>query len=75
MVYRKKADGGFEPVEVKLGPSGMGKVVVESGLSPGDRVALVDPAHSLDESAGAGKDDQGPNRPGGPQTPPSLPLP
>ena len=42
VVYRR-GRRGFEPVEVKLGPSTMGRVVVESGISRGDEVALRDP--------------------------------
>lgn len=34
---------GFEPVEVKLGASTMGRIVVESGVSKGDVLALRDP--------------------------------
>jgi multidrug efflux pump subunit AcrA (membrane-fusion protein) len=52
IVYRKKGrqqGGGFEPVEVKLGPSGAGRVVVESGVAAGDRLALIDPTRPADE--------------------------
>ena len=42
VVYRQKA-GGLEPVAVTLGPGSAGRVVVESGLAPGDVVALADP--------------------------------
>jgi HlyD family secretion protein len=42
LVYRR-AKRGFEPVEVKLGPSTMGRVVVASGLRAGDVLALRDP--------------------------------
>jgi HlyD family secretion protein len=42
VVYRKNGDG-FDPVEVKLGPSTMGRVVVDSGVKPGDLLALRDP--------------------------------
>jgi multidrug efflux pump subunit AcrA (membrane-fusion protein) len=46
VVYRRKRRQGdpFEPVEVTLGPSGMGRVVIEKGLAAGDVVALADPA-------------------------------
>ena len=40
VVYRKNGEG-FEPVKVKLGPSTMGRVVVESGIKPGEG-AVVD---------------------------------
>jgi HlyD family secretion protein len=44
VVYRRRGGrGGFEPVEVKLGPSTMGRVVVASGLAAGDVLALRDP--------------------------------
>ncbi len=46
VVYRRdaKARGnGFAPVEVKLGPSSLGRVVVESGLRGGDVLAMRDP--------------------------------
>lgn len=45
VVYRKGGRGatGFEPVTVKLGPSTMGRVVIESGLAKGDVLALRDP--------------------------------
>lgn len=43
VVYRQKAGGELEPVEVTLGPGSAGRVVVESGLRPGDVVALADP--------------------------------
>lgn len=48
IVYRRKGPG-FEPVEVKLGPGTMGRVVVESGLAAGDVLALRDPARRRDE--------------------------
>ena len=41
-VYRR-TPAGFAPADVVLGPSSVARVVVESGLSPGDRVALRDP--------------------------------
>ena len=46
----------FEDVEVELGPANLGRVVVEQGLEPGDRVALGDPAAAgaLGESGDAG---------------------
>jgi HlyD family secretion protein len=42
-VYRRGASGAFEPVDVAVGPSGMGRVVIDRGLAAGDRVALADP--------------------------------
>ncbi len=42
VVYRR--DGRrFEPVPVTLGSTGLGRVVVTSGLDAGDEIALVDP--------------------------------
>jgi len=43
VVFRRKAGGGFDPVAVKLGPSTMGRVVVESGIKKGDVLAMRDP--------------------------------
>ena len=45
--------GGFEPVDVKLGAAGLGRVVIESGIEQGDRVALRDPTRPL-KGAGDG---------------------
>jgi len=56
VVYRQKGDT-FEPVEVTLGSSGAGKVVVEKGIAPGDLLALTDPTRPRDEK-GAGEDDK-----------------
>ena len=42
-IVHVRRGGGFEPVEVTLGPASMGRVVVEKGLAPGDEVALIDP--------------------------------
>ncbi len=47
VVYRRDAKtpggNGFVPVEVKLGPSSLGRVVVDSGLHAGDVLAMRDP--------------------------------
>lgn len=45
VVFRRGGDG-FETVPVTLGAVGLGRVVVESGLSEGDVVALADPGES-----------------------------
>lgn len=45
VVYRR-ATTGFAPVEVTLGPTALGRVVVESGLADGDVIALRDPTRS-----------------------------
>ena len=42
VLYRSKGRG-FEPIPVQLGPSGAGRIVIESGLRSGDAVALADP--------------------------------
>jgi RND family efflux transporter MFP subunit len=47
VVYRRKG-WSFEPVEVELGPSALGEVVIESGLEEGDVVALKDPTRTAD---------------------------
>jgi HlyD family secretion protein len=51
IVYRKKGDR-YEPVEVTIGSSSAGRVVVTKGLSKGDALALKDPTgdQSEDES-------------------------
>jgi multidrug efflux pump subunit AcrA (membrane-fusion protein) len=52
VVYVRRASG-FEPVEVTLGPSSPGKLVIESGLDEGDRVALRDPTRpDVDHESG-----------------------
>jgi HlyD family secretion protein len=47
VVYRRdprsRGGNGFVPVEVKLGPSSLGRVVVDSGLRGGDVLAMRDP--------------------------------
>jgi RND family efflux transporter MFP subunit len=63
-----RRDGRFEEVEVTLGAAGLGRVVIESGLEEGDRIALRDPTRPLrapgdDENGGSEK---GPARPGAP---------
>jgi multidrug efflux pump subunit AcrA (membrane-fusion protein) len=42
LVYRRKGQA-FEPVEVTLGSSSAGRVVVTKGLAKGDEIALEDP--------------------------------
>jgi len=56
VVYRRQGDR-FQPVEVALGPSGAGRVVIEgreSGLRPGDVVALADPMKPIEPVDPAG---------------------
>jgi len=47
-VYRKEGSG-FEEVEVELGSSSAGRVVIKAGLEEGDRIALRDPNRDADE--------------------------
>jgi HlyD family secretion protein len=47
VVFRRDRDG-FETVPVTLGAVGLGRVVVESGISEGDVLALADPGGSPD---------------------------
>ena len=48
IVYRRR-ESDWEPVEVTLGPSAPGRVVVEKGLAAGDVVALRDPTLTPEE--------------------------
>jgi HlyD family secretion protein len=52
VVYRHE-DGGFVPVEVKVGRNSVSRIVVESGLRPGDRIALRDPSLKATTPTGA----------------------
>jgi hypothetical protein len=45
VVYRRDGDR-FEPVPVTLGAATAGRIVIESGLQAGDRVALRDPTRA-----------------------------
>jgi multidrug efflux pump subunit AcrA (membrane-fusion protein) len=38
----------FEPAEVRVGPRGLGRVVIETGLAGGEEVALRDPTRAAD---------------------------
>lgn len=55
VVHRRTA-GGFEAVEVELGAASSGRVVVVSGLSAGDRIALTDPGAAASGSGSSGGD-------------------
>jgi RND family efflux transporter MFP subunit len=61
-VYRR-AGSGFEAVDVELGTTALGKVVVEKGLEQGDVIALTDPT---ERSTGSGEAAAGSTRPAGP---------
>jgi multidrug efflux pump subunit AcrA (membrane-fusion protein) len=55
IVYKrvdKRGTSGFTPVPVTLGPSGMGRVVIASGLQPADVVALGDPERGPEGGTG-----------------------
>jgi RND family efflux transporter MFP subunit len=57
IVYIRSASG-FEPREVEVGSTGLGRVVITGGIEPGDRIALRDPTVPLsspeDTPAGEG---------------------
>ena len=53
VVYRRE-NGGFSPVEVKVGRNSISRIVVEDGLRPGDRIALRDPSLKAAPPAAAG---------------------
>jgi len=58
VVYRRgdagAGRGGFEAVPVELGPATLGRVVVASGLSAGDVIALSDPTRRTDDTEDLG---------------------
>ncbi len=49
VVYRREPGGTFTAVPVTLGPSTAGLVTIESGLRPGDRIALRDPGKAASD--------------------------
>jgi multidrug efflux pump subunit AcrA (membrane-fusion protein) len=53
VVYREKS-GRFDPVPVELGAATSGRVVIKTGLQPGDVIALRDPNQSASGSGSAG---------------------
>lgn len=57
-VHREGGDG-FEDVEVQLGSSSAGRVVITAGLQEGDRIALRDPARPDPAAAAAGEPEAG----------------
>jgi HlyD family secretion protein len=64
-VYRATGSG-FERVDVELGPSSAGRVVIVAGVEVGDEIALRDPNRSADElldvsKQAAGADPGAPN--------------
>jgi RND family efflux transporter MFP subunit len=58
LVYRFE-DGRFRPVEVVVGRRSLGRVVIEKGVGPGDRIALADPERR--EGSGATPASTGPS--------------
>lgn len=68
VVYRREGKS-FQPVEVELGVSSAGRVVIEQGLNPGDEIALRDPTKDVDELWAPRPEHEAeaePSRPGGP---------
>ena len=63
IVYRRSGSD-FEPVEVTLGPSALGRVVIEEGLEEGDAVALSDPTRAEEEKSREGGNGNGAGPPG-----------
>lgn len=55
LVYKRQGNG-FVPVPVTLGPSGMGRVVIASGLAQGDVIALADPERAPESAPEPGKE-------------------
>jgi hypothetical protein len=53
VVYKQTAKG-FDPVAVELGPATSGRVVIKTGLAPGDTIALRDPTVTAAGSGSAG---------------------
>jgi cobalt-zinc-cadmium efflux system membrane fusion protein len=65
-VAYRRSGSSFEPVEITLGPTALGRVVVEKGLEEGDTVALRDPTRPAEEEE---RDEEGETAgaPSGPQ--------
>lgn len=62
VVYRRKG-WSFEPAEVELSSTAVGRVVVEKGLSDGDVIALRDPTKPSGAPAGSEEKASGPSGP------------
>jgi HlyD family secretion protein len=69
VVYRRGGATGFEPVAVTLGPSSMGRVVIDRGLAPGDVIALRDPTRPAGGATGGAGGSSSPGTPGAPAAP------
>jgi multidrug efflux pump subunit AcrA (membrane-fusion protein) len=63
-VHRHRPGGGFDLVPVTLGPGTVGRVVVSSGVRPGDRIGLRDPDRSAIDAVAT---DPAPAPAGGPR--------
>jgi HlyD family secretion protein len=53
LFVHRRDDTGFSEVEIKLGPSSAGRVVITEGLQEGDRIALRDPHATAEAEPGA----------------------
>jgi len=65
-VAYRRSGSSFEPVEIALGPTALGRVVVERGLKEGDTVALRDPTRPAEEGEREGEGEKA-GAPSGPQ--------
>ncbi len=52
-VVYKKTDKGWTPVPVELGAATSGRIVIKTGLTAGDVIALRDPTHAADTGSGS----------------------
>lgn len=64
VVYRWTSRG-FEPTVVELGPAAIGRVVIATGLDPGDVIALRDPTTTSEERSKTNGGPTSPVVPGG----------
>lgn len=64
VVYRWTSHG-FEPTIVELGPAAIGRIVIASGLDPGDEIALRDPTTTSEEGPSNNGGASSPAVPGG----------
>jgi hypothetical protein len=65
VVYRRSGSS-FESVEIVLGPTALGRVVVAKGLEEGDEVALRDPTRPAEEE-GSREESEKAGAPSGPR--------
>ena len=64
VVYRWTSHG-FEPTFVELGSAAIGRIVIASGLDPGDEIALRDPTATSEEGPSNNGGTTSPVVPGG----------